>query len=108
MKAITEAINNNQFSLKTNDQHDYWIHYINYVFKKYTDKAERYKYYMKNFKEKIMIACLDVLSEVEKEEISKQKKFTNKCIVLGNKILKLLEDHSVLKESDKLGNLLFA
>lgn len=63
---------------------------------------------MKNFKEKIMIACLDVLSEVEEAEISTQKKFTNKCITLGNKILKLLEDNSVLKENDKLGNLLFA
>lgn len=62
MQAITETINNNKFVMKTNEQYEYWIHYINYVFKKFTDIPEKHKYYMKNFKEKIMIACLDVLS----------------------------------------------
>ena len=63
---------------------------------------------MKNYKEKIMIACLDVLSVVDEDEMTKQKRFSDKCIALGNEILKLLKKHSVLKESDKFGNLLFA
>lgn len=93
---ISNIVNKNNFSLKSNQQYDYWLHYVNYIKKKHTDSVEKNRYYMKNFKEKIMIACLDVLSEVEEDEATMQKKFTNKCIELGKNVVDELKNQSIL------------
>lgn len=105
---MVETINNNILSIENTEEFDYWINYINYLKKKFTNNYDKNKYYFKNMKEQIMISCLDVIAIVNVDMANKGKKFTNKCIELGDKVIELVGKRTLLKDQDKLGHLLFA
>lgn len=90
ISGFVSSVNNNRFSVKNTEEYDYWVQYINYLKKNNTNHFEKNKYYFKNMKEQLMISCLDVLSVMNVDYLNQGKKFTNKCIELGEMVVNML------------------
>lgn len=54
-----------------------------------------------------MISCLDALQVINVDMVNKGKKFTNKCIELGENVVDLIAKRTLLKDEDKFEHLLF-